>query len=404
MRRIFQLSLLICWSWTVHAQSGMADSIHQLEYKIETFEQSIQEVKAELEVLKLRKIKEQVKAVGMAAPIDGEQIIHHDALALSYNEDHEQANYVVHMVTKDILAGNVSRTNDFRLDPKVATVTADSADYWDSGYDRGHLAPSADFRWSQKALSQSYFYSNMTPQRPELNRESWARLENLVREFAVDAGEVMVVTGPVLRDDLPKIPQGSMRVSIPKLYFKVVVDLYGEEKRGIAFIMENAEAKYRLMDYAVSIDSVESLTGIDFFPALDDETEYAIEANNDYNVWPVSSSGTYGESKPIVYREGTIPVKQAKYYIGEDITVCGLVVSTKYSEKSKTKPTYINLDKKFPDHIFTVVIQGKDRTNFSYIPEETLYNKHICVTGKVDEWNGVPQIYVTNEAALEILE
>ena len=397
------LLLLACASPSFSQDPSVSDSIEALERSLEDYNEAIDDIFRDLETLKLKKIRSTISSIGMAAPLPGEQLVHHDAFSLSYNEEHEQANYVVHVITKDILYGNVSRTNDFRLDPKVETVTADSADYWDSGYDRGHLAPSADFRWSRDALSQSYYYSNMSPQRPELNREAWARLENLIREFAIDAGEVVVATGPVLREGLPKIPQGSLRVSIPELYFKAVIDVAGDEKRGIAFILPNGKAKFRIMDYAVSIDSVEELTGIDLFASLDDGAEREVESNSSYDLWPVTNDATAGDVRPVDLAKGQVTAKQAKYYIGEEATVCGQVVSTKFNQNGKSNPTYINLDKKFPDQVFTLVIFGKDRVNFSYEPEKFLYDKRICITGKVAEWNGLPQMIIDNEVAIEVL-
>ena len=157
---------------------------------------SIELVKAELmeqtEGLKLAWIEAQLLVVGL--PIDGPtgEIVAHSAMTLSYNETHEQANWVMHVILPDVVSGNISRSNDFRIDPIVTTGTAQEEDYFlkelksdgetykydGFGYDRGHLAPSADFRWSKKALSESYFYSNMSPQLGDFNRYKWAELEN----------------------------------------------------------------------------------------------------------------------------------------------------------------------------------------------------------------------------------
>ena len=136
-------------------------------------------------------------------------------------------------------------------------------------------------------------------------------------------------------------------------------------------------------------DSVERLTGIDFFPSLKDDIESEIEANESLFIWPVTDDATAGEARPVEFEKGQVTAKQAKYYIGEVATVCGRVVSTKFSQNGKSNPTYINLDKKFPDQLFTVVVFGKDRQNFSYEPEKFLYNKNICITGKVGEWQGI---------------
>jgi len=220
----------------------------------------------------------------------------------------------------------------------------------------------------------------------------------------LDAEEVAVVTGPVLSEGLPKIPQGSHRVSIPEFYYKVIVDVTGKEKRGIGFIMPNKKASYRIIDYAVTIDSIEALTGIDFFPALDDKTEALIEGEATINKWPVSATATTGDPLPIKFEKGQISASQAKYYVGEQATVCGTIVSTKFNQNGKSNPTYINLDKKFPDQEFTIVIFGKNRINFSYEPEKYLYNRKVCVTGKVEEYRGVPQMIIEHENAISVLE
>jgi len=174
-------------------------------------------------------------------------------MLLSYNEQHEQANWVAHIIVPDVITGVVFRSNDFRTDPLVKSGTADQADYFLTdtladgkvkydgfGYDRGHLAPSADFRWSAKALSESYFYSNMSPQLPELNREIWADLENTLRGYIHNNSDAQlyVVTGPILKNDLPKMERSIHKLSIPESYFKVIIDL--KNQRGIGFIMPNS--------------------------------------------------------------------------------------------------------------------------------------------------------------------
>ena len=403
MKKIIFLVIVLGYFFPkqLNAQN-LEQKIKALQDSVGNHENAIDAIFGKLEELKLKKITGDLKLWAFPEKIEGEEIIHHSAFSLSYNEAHEQANWVAHIITKDVLYGAVSRTNDFRVDPKVSTATVDSADYWYSGFDRGHLAPSADFRWSKKALSESYYYSNMSPQRPELNRESWAKLENQVREWAIDAGQVYVITGPVLREDLPKIPQGTERVSIPELFYKVIIDYEGPEYKGIGFVLPNKKADYRVIDYAVSIDSIEQLTGINFFPNLPDSIENLIEANNEVMKWPINYQSQSGDIMPIDFATGQVGTMQAKYFIGDECTVCGKVVSAKYRENGKSNPTYINLDKKFPEHVFTVVIFGKNRINFTYKPEEELYGKKICVKGKVGEYKGIPQIIVNGQEQIEI--
>ena len=162
----------------------------------------------DLEFSKLKYIQKLIDSIGIAAPIAEEQIVKHSAFVSSYNATHRQPNYVVHVIPKDILYGTNTRSNDFRKDPLIKQNMSDSVDYWNSGYDRGHMAASADFKWNKKALSESYFYSNIIPQNHGLNQNSWNKLEMQVREWSIDNSELIVVTGPILKDNLSKIQQG----------------------------------------------------------------------------------------------------------------------------------------------------------------------------------------------------
>ena len=378
--------------------------IDTLNNVIVSQKKTVEEIFKEVEVLKLLEIQKKIKEIALPTPIHGEEIVNHSAYTLSYNDEHEQPNWVVHMVTKDILYGAVSRTNDFRPDPNLKCGSMDSVDYWNSGFDRGHLAPSADFRWSLNALSESYYYSNMSPQVADLNRGAWSKLENQGREWSLDCNELFVVTGPVLKPNLPKVQQGSFRLSIPEYYYKIFVDLYGPEYKAIAFIMPNKKIDDPIMNYVVSIDEIEKKTGIDFFPTLDDSLEERLEKKSIEEEWPASVQSTSAAAVPINFEKGQIGTAQVKYFFGETATVCGQVVATKYKINGKSDPTYINLDKKWPETVFTLMVFGKDRINFSYKPEEFLTDKKICVTGKVGEFNGTPQIIATDETQIQIME
>ncbi|MDZ7792136.1 MAG: DNA/RNA non-specific endonuclease [Spirochaetia bacterium] len=121
----------------------------------------------------------------------------HTGYTLSYSEEHEQAEWVAYKLTIEELQGDVERTDNFREDKKVDTETASLSDYRGSGYDRGHLAPAADFSWSEEAMSDTFYLSNMSPQKPGFNRGIWRSLESQVREWAIRDKALLVVTGPV---------------------------------------------------------------------------------------------------------------------------------------------------------------------------------------------------------------
>jgi hypothetical protein len=82
---------------------------------------------------------------------------------------------------------------------------------------------------------------------------------------------------------------------------------------------------------------------------------------------------------------------EAKNQVGEKTTVCGIVASTHYATRSRGSPTFVNLDKPYPDQVFTVLVWGSDRPKFGD-PEEAYRNKRICVTGKITDYKGVPEI------------
>ncbi|MFM7727925.1 MAG: DNA/RNA non-specific endonuclease, partial [Flavobacteriales bacterium] len=205
----------------------------------------------QLEDLKFQSMRHQLAQVGLPQTASCDEVIYHTAYALVYDESHEQAKWVAHMLLPDVATGTEGRTNDFRIDPLIKTGSAEDEDYAlkvktpegktkteGFGYDRGHLAPSADFRYSKKALSESYFYSNMSPQTPGLNRGRWADLEDAMRGACVKhASPLFIVTGGVLHAKLPKLERGKNKVSVPEHYYKLVLDL--EHGEAIAFIMPN---------------------------------------------------------------------------------------------------------------------------------------------------------------------
>jgi endonuclease G, mitochondrial len=215
---------------------------------------------------------------------EGDELIEHPGFMLVYSEAHEQAFWVGYELTKERTEGPFERTDRFLEDPKVSTGSAKNADYSGSGYDRGHLAPAADLAWSEESMKASFYFSNMSPQLPGFNRGVWKRLEELVRDWAKSHDHIYIVTGPVLNTtDLPTI--GENAVAVPRYYYKVIIDYTEPEWAGIGFVLENASSSLPLHNFAVSIDSVQRLTGLDFFQFLPDTTETRLEAENCFSCW-----------------------------------------------------------------------------------------------------------------------
>lgn len=214
------------------------------------------------------------------------EIIKHTGLSLKFNSKHKLSDWVAYKLTKEELTGHQSRTNNFRPDPHVPLGTAVDSDYLGSGYDRGHLLPAADARWSKKAMSATFFYSNITPQNANFNRGIWLFLEMQVRHWTRLNEELFIVTGPVLKDTLQK-KIGNNKISVPKRHYKVILDYRKPQIKAIGFIIPNQPTKKYIQDFACSVDQVEAETGIDFFYQLPDEEENKIESHFDLAAWPI---------------------------------------------------------------------------------------------------------------------
>ena len=223
---------------------------------------------------------------GLEIPMleEGDELIIHTGFSLVYDEEHEQARWVAYELTRDEVFGIYERGDNFRPDRSIRTGSADLADYRGSGYDRGHLIPAADLSWSEQAMSDSFYMSNMSPQEPSFNRGIWASLEAVIRNFAAVEGAVHVVTGPVLTDG-PYETIGENEVSIPQYYYKVILDYVEPEKKAIGFLLPNEGSREDLATFATTVREVEQVTGIDFFPLLPDEEQEYLETRYDVSAW-----------------------------------------------------------------------------------------------------------------------
>ena len=211
-------------------------------------------------------------------------IVDREGFALGYIEYHEQPAWVIYKLTRaEVQAKVAKRTNRFREDPEIPTGSATNADYRKSGYDRGHLAPAADMAFSVQTMADSFFFSNMSPQVPAFNRGIWKRLEEQVRKFALQEGEIMVVTGPVLPKE-KSITIGNNKVTVPDRYYKVVYDLTPPQKM-IGFIIPNGGSTRPLQDFAVTVDAIEKETGLDFFSLVSRQEQDRLESTITLDAW-----------------------------------------------------------------------------------------------------------------------
>ena len=210
------------------------------------------------------------------------EIVRHKAFILSYQEEYEIASWVLHRLVKEAAYGREGRSNTFLSDPLVESGSAVTQDYSRSGYDRGHLCPAGDFRHNRALEDETFYMSNMSPQLPDFNRGIWSDLENKVRSWVKKRGELIIVTGPILKKGLPTIGRMN-QIAVPEKFYKIIYDPATEE--AIAFLFPNEGSVELVKSFTISIDELEVMTGIDFFAKLPDSLEQKIEVNNNVDDW-----------------------------------------------------------------------------------------------------------------------
>lgn len=180
-------------------------------------------------------------------------------------------------LTREETQGKEDRKDKFVPDPDLPEPRVEHADYTRSGYDRGHMAPAADMKWSEEAMAQSFYMSNICPQNQKLNRDDWGDLEETCREWAKKYGRVYIVCGPIYDKKNPK-RIGKHQVAVPDRFFKVVLIENRKNPMAMGFLFDNAAHHQALEKYMVTVDSVEAVTKLDFFSKLSDRVENRIEA------------------------------------------------------------------------------------------------------------------------------
>lgn len=407
--------LILFFSINLFSQNYQ-EKIKHLENEILKLENKKDSIDIQLKNIKLSVLHKELEKYGLPKYEKDTEIVNHPALILSYNEQHEQANWVAHIISKEITGKGYSRTNDFRIDPTVKTGSTEEKDFFiktlnpDStysydgfGYDRGHLAPSADFRWNKEAMSESYFYSNMSPQLPDFNRGIWAKTESFLREYVAENNhDLFVVTGGILSDDLPKVERSIHKESIPKAFYKVALDTEGDTLEGIGFIIPNEGSDYPVISFIVPVDSVEKVTGINFFASFPDSIQDKFESKVDIRHW--QTKDRKNNRKPINRNKlpkGAINTVMARSYYDNKAKVCGTVVEV---HETRSGNYFLNFDQDFPEQLFWCTIWKNNIVNFDYNPEKYLLNKKICVNGSVKKKYGKPSMSIYNGKQITFYE
>ena len=214
-----------------------------------------------------------------------EQILKRKGYTTSYNSKTKTPNWVAWHLTKSHTYGPVQRKAEvFTEDSEVKGARATNNDYFNSRYDRGHMCPAGDNKWDQQAMSESFLFTNICPQHHGLNKYEWNDLEILCREWAQKYGAIDIVCGPIFPEEGGLNTIGRNKVWVPKAFYKVILCRQGAPK-AIGFIYRNEGKKQSMEEAFRSVDEIERLTGIDFFPALDDKIEAKVEAEASLTAW-----------------------------------------------------------------------------------------------------------------------
>lgn len=220
------------------------------------------------------------KALELPAPIKSnpELVLVRSGYVVSYNPSTCCPNYVAWHLTSERVNGTVPRYKKFIADDDVQKeYRAYPEDYRDSGYDRGHMCPAGDNKDSREHMMESFLLTNVCPQNQYLNSGDWNEIEQTCRRWANELGDLYIVCGPVY-DNIPYNTIGqNVQIAVPDRFFKVVLCMM-PTPQCIGFICPNQKTERPLSEYCVSVDEVERITGMDFFPSIEDKVENIIEA------------------------------------------------------------------------------------------------------------------------------
>ena len=226
---------------------------------------------------------------------DCNEIIDYNFYSVSFCENFGLSEWAIYILNINQLDNRIPRTNDFRPDPNLHKrgVGATMADYKGSGFDRGHLVPAADMKYGAEAMSESFYLTNIVPQYPAFNRGDNNRHENIFRDWAWQSNErsIIVIVGWNTNDNFTDFLHGG-NIPVPKNSYRIYIDYVNF--RAIAFYVPSVPLdrvpsgikatgrnfitdRNELITYTISIDSLETITGLDFFHKLSDEEEMLLE-------------------------------------------------------------------------------------------------------------------------------
>ncbi|MBC7884293.1 MAG: DNA/RNA non-specific endonuclease [Saprospiraceae bacterium] len=214
------------------------------------------------------------------------QIKHLTYFSLSWSEIHKKPEWVAYILTQNMTEPkNVPTEYPFTPEYVMSEHSVSLDDYAESGYLCGQLVPAGDMTFDTLGLKETFHMENISPQVKAFSDGIWKELEGQIREWVKEAETLYVITGPVFADSSIKIGRQN-QITVPAAFFKVVLQYSQHEKKGIGFIIPNKQSEGSPAHYIITIDSVETVTGFDFFnDMINDEEEERIESGVDSSCW-----------------------------------------------------------------------------------------------------------------------
>lgn len=214
-------------------------------------------------------------------------VLRYSGFTVGYDSRNRLPAWVAYELTDSEVLADVAERNgkSFKVDRNAGVPQADDSDYRKSGWSRGHMAPAADFKWSEQAMTETFLFTNCCPQLDKMNGGSWSKLESRVREWAKEFGSVYVVTGPIIGEHENGYI-GLNHIPVPDAFYKAVLtaDVSGGYQ-AVAFVMHNIGTSQPYPDCTMTVDELEQLLDMDLFQALPDKQENEAESHVDRLFW-----------------------------------------------------------------------------------------------------------------------
>lgn len=228
-----------------------------------------------------------MQKVGYPAMSGEGRLLQRSFYATSFNATHNQANWVMWMLTPDMITG-VRRKPEFNPDPDLPLanqVVKDDYNFDANGMTRGHMMPDGNCKFARTAVYEATYMSNICPQTKSLNNGRWRSLENKCAEWVQTEDTLFVVCGPLFNSNKVETIGEQHKISVPDAFFKVVLSTKPGQEKMLGAIMQNDTVRVKWQETLVPVSEIERLTGITFFPGLPAAMATSLKASTNASLW-----------------------------------------------------------------------------------------------------------------------